>query len=109
VPFTPPAAQYAAFAHQYTPNGPAQGAWPSAPGPMSSPYSYPYPDARDLHNYSVAPPGATHTGGLNQQAAAFTPRAANPAHFAGNHGYPSNGGDALMEQFQRLALQARQA
>jgi hypothetical protein len=76
---------------------------------MSSPYPYPYPENRDPGNYSVAPSGNAHGGGLNQQAAAFTPRA---AHFpASNHSYQANGSadqNMLMEQFQRLAVNARQ-
>lgn len=63
-----------------------------------------------MGNYSVAPTGHTHgSGGLNQQAAAFTPRA---SHFPVNTlGYQANGGaeqNMLMEHFQRLAVNTRQ-
>lgn len=74
------------------------------------PYPYPYPENRDIGNYSVAPSDNSHAGGLNRQAAAFTPRA---AHFSpGNLGYQNNGNaeqNMLMEQFQRLAVNARQS
>ncbi|KAE9961779.1 hypothetical protein BLS_001340 [Venturia inaequalis] len=104
--------QLGAFAHQFTPSGPPQGAWPPASASMLSPYHYPYqyPENRDVGNYSVAPSGNNHGGGLNQQATAFTPRA---AHFpAGSPGYQNNGNaeqNMLMEQFQRPAVNARQS
>ncbi|TID17565.1 hypothetical protein E6O75_ATG08311 [Venturia nashicola] len=79
---------------------------------MISPYPYPYayPENRDAGNYSVAPSSNNHGRGLNQQAAAFTPRA---AHFpAGTFAYQNNGNaeqNMLMEQFQGLAVNARQS
>jgi hypothetical protein len=81
---------------------------------MKLPYPYSYSEARDPGNYSVAPTNVGHAGGLNQQAAAFTPRGnPNSAQFAsGNHNYPVNSSvdpQMLMEHFQRLAINARQA
>lgn len=103
--------QLGAFAHQFTPNGPPQGAWPPTSASMMSPYPYPYPypENRDVGNYSVAPSGNSH-GGLNQQAASFTPRAAQFPN--GTLGYQNNGNaeqNMLMEQVQRLAVNGRQS
>ncbi|QDS67732.1 hypothetical protein FKW77_005885 [Venturia effusa] len=99
--------QVGPFSHQFTP-----GAWPPSSASMMPPYPYPYPypENRDAGNYSVAPSGNGHGSGLNQQAAAFTPRA---SHFsAGNIGYQNNGSaeqNMLMEQFQQLAINAHKS
>lgn len=74
------------------------------------PYPYPYPENRDAINYSVATSGSNPGGGLNQQAATFTPRA---AHFPiGTLDHQNNGvaeQNMLRDQFQRLAVNARQS
>jgi hypothetical protein len=113
IPFTH-GSPYTAFAHQYAANGPTLGGWSPAAVSMNNQYSYPYPDTRNAANYSVAAAGSVSQGGLNQQAAAFTPRGAiNPNQYnVGIPGYSVNGNadpNMLTERFQRFAINARQS
>ena len=117
LPFNPNGGHFAHFAHQYGNNVAASGAWPPSGPAMGQAYPFAYPDTRDgAGNYSVAPAGPAalpSSGGLNQQAAAFTPRASiGQGQLAGTSIYPTNGDHEigmLGDQFQRFAIDSRRA
>jgi hypothetical protein len=103
--------QFAAFAHQYGPNGTAN-AWPQNGAPGGYPFMF--PNAREnmnTPNYAVSPIGGIPPSAINQQAAVFTPRAAMPQQqqqqYATNGGYDEAGMHKLLnEQFRSFQIDA---
>lgn len=96
-----PNGQFAAFANQYRPAaGPMAGHWPQNGGQGQFAF---YPSTRDAGpNYSISP-AMPQPSSMNQQAAAFTPRAQQKF-----SGYPtpieSDSQKLFNEQFHRLTV-----